>query len=142
MSSGRTLKIERTTSTAHRLHHYDGVCGNIHGHNFKWEVKVMVRMGNTGDDNMVIDLKDISNEIDKVDHACLLNADDPLAQSDNVGRLVLFDSDPTCEKVSKWMADKILDLHEDIRMVKINLYETEKYGVQADTSVIERKSGE
>ena len=74
----RTLEVERSTSTAHRLAYYDGVCGNIHGHNMEWKVEVEVSMAGTGDGNMPLDLKDISSRIDEVDHAVIFGRDDEL----------------------------------------------------------------
>jgi len=78
MPDTRTLHVERSTSTAHRLHHYDGVCGNVHGHNMKWEATVEVSMENVDDSNMPLDLKTVSDLIDDTDHAILLNVHDEL----------------------------------------------------------------
>ena len=61
----RTLEVERSTSTAHRLDEYDGVCANIHGHNFEWEVTLEVSMENTGEDNMPLDFKDVADLLDR-----------------------------------------------------------------------------
>lgn len=43
-----------------------------------WEAEVVVSMNKVGDDNMPLDLKDVSDLIDDVDHALLLNVDDSL----------------------------------------------------------------
>lgn len=90
MDDTRTLHIERSTSTAHRLKHYDGVCGNVHGHNITWEAAVEVSMGDVGDDQMPLDLKTVSSLIDDTDHAILLNVNDRLL--DVVADEVLLDS--------------------------------------------------
>jgi len=68
----RVLDVERSTSTAHRLTHYDGACGNLHGHNMEWNVKVCVDMQGVGDDNMPLDLKDVSGMVDEFDHLVVL----------------------------------------------------------------------
>lgn len=130
----RVLEIERTTSTGHRLSHYDGVCGNIHGHNMRWEVRVDVDFDPDDDAAMQLDLKDISDVIDVADHSLLLNEKDPLLDHDvPLGdRVVTFDSDPTCEKVSQWMADRILETSPHIQYVELTLYETEKYAVRTE----------
>jgi 6-pyruvoyltetrahydropterin/6-carboxytetrahydropterin synthase len=127
----RTLTVERSTSTAHRLLHYDGVCGNIHGHNFDWHVTVTLSMEGTGNANMPLDLKTIADCLDQVDHATLLNAEDPLADED-LGQTILFEQgDPTCEVVAQQMAEWIHHLSDAIQEVDITVYETQKYGVSA-----------
>lgn len=129
----RTLTVERSTSTAHRLLHYDGVCGNLHGHNFGWDVRVhLTGMTEVGEDNMPLDLKDISDQIDEVDHATLLNEDDPLMENPAaLGDVLTFDSDPTCELVAEWMAKQIYGLSGHIQSVRIQCSETDKYTVEA-----------
>lgn len=128
--NGRTLEVTRTTSTAHRLIHYDGICSDTHGHNFTWDVRVSINMEDSDESNMPVDLKDISNTIDRVDHRILLNEEDELAAIDTVDPIV-FDSDPTCERVSKWMAQQVFEVSEAIIHVNLTLYETDKYGVSA-----------
>lgn len=133
----RTLTVERSTSTAHRLTQYDGVCGNIHGHNMVWQAEVDLSMDEVGDDNMPVDLKDISEEIDQLDHVMVLSTDDPLTDIDRdpetaLGTEVIwFDSDPTCEHLSKWMAQQIYEIDDAIFNVKVTVSETEKYGISA-----------
>lgn len=147
----RTLTVERSTSTGHRLNEYDGVCGNIHGHNIRWEVTVGISMDGTGSDNMPLDLKDISSVIDDVDHALVLSEDDPLLDTlpGNVppvqdethvevnavplGKVFIFDGDPTCEVMAKWMANRIADL-DPVTVADVTAYETEKYGINARAS--------
>lgn len=89
----RTLHVERSTSTAHRLSHYDGVCGNIHGHNMVWEAEVEVSMDGADNDNMPLDLKTVSSLIDEVDHALLLNVDDELLDAVMVDGGIVTDGD-------------------------------------------------
>ena len=145
MSDTRTLHVKRSTSTAHRLTHYDGVCGNIHGHNMNWEVWVEVSMGGTGKDNMPVDLKSVADLIDEVDHACLLSRDEakeiPLDNNlgfieEFFGDVIWFDGDPTCEVMAQWMADRILESDEAILGVDVTVYETDKYGISADAGEI------
>lgn len=137
----RTLHVERSTSTAHRLTHYDGVCGNIHGHNMHWEVHATVSMENAGDDNMPVDLKMIADLIDEVDHACLLNEGDRLTESfhddepipaDLFGDVILFEGDPTCEVMAQWMAERILRSSTEIKKVELEVAETDKYSISVE----------
>lgn len=154
----RILDIERSTSTAHRLNQYDGVCGQIHGHNMNWDVSAVVSMEEVGDDNMPVDLKDVSGMIDGVDHAAILNRDDPLLQmaiehSDMnvnfseipqtvsgfitegqfppIGQVFVFEGDPTCEVLAQWMANTMVEELEPVVNVEITLNETAKYGISA-----------
>jgi len=137
----RTLTVDRSTSTAHRLHHYDGVCGNVHGHNMRWDVELTVSMEAVGDDNMPLDFKLVSDRIDKYDHATLLNEDDPLLDQgmewaeSYLGQVISFDGDPTCELVAQVLADDLVDNLDCILEATVTVHETEKYGMtgHADT---------
>ncbi len=136
----RTLTVERSTSTAHRLTHYDGACSNVHGHNMDWELEVEVSMEGVGDDNMPLDFKDLSDLIDETDHAILLNEDDPLLEDQAqrnlaegaLGDVMVFESDPTCELISQWMAKRIVKKIESVLWVQVTIYETDKYGMTAE----------
>lgn len=151
----RNLTVERSTSTAHRLLHYDGACANVHGHNFDWKVEAVIRMDNTGDDNMPVDFKDVADMIDWTDHATLLNRDDPLVEDraewnwvnggnhggakwthytgGPLGDVIVFDSDPTCELVAQWFADLLVEEADDVRLTNVSLAETEKYTMAASS---------
>ena len=154
--TSRTLTVERSTSTAHRLLHYDGVCGNVHGHNIEWQIEMIVRMDDTGEDNMPLDFKEVSDIIDLTDHAVLLNKEDPLVdvaltyedvdlahdQSGHeywqghlelLGEVILFYGDPTCELLTQWMAEKLVDLPQVLR-ADVIARETEKYGMYASAT--------
>lgn len=163
MTDTRTLHVERSTSTAHRLHHYDGVCGNVHGHNMKWEATVEVSMEEVGDDNMPLDLKDVSSLIDDTDHAILLNVDDKLL--DVVSDEVLLESSDSLEDLRgkeqsgvyvdsgeipvlgetylfhgdptcEVMAQWMADRIQNVDAVvdvDITVYETDKYGIETSS---------
>jgi len=95
------------------------VCSNVHGHNLAWQVSLVLE-DPSPPDNMTVDFKVVSDYIDKVDHATLLNDADPLitgdvvyvesAQFDTIsykeidheilGDTIVFDGDPTCEVLS------------------------------------------
>jgi len=163
MTDTRTLHVERSTSTAHRLHHYDGVCGNVHGHNMKWEAEVEVSMEEVGDDNMPLDLKDVSSLIDDTDHAILLNVNDKLL--DALADEVLLDESQSLEQMRQKdqsgiyvdsgqipllgeaylfhgdptcevMAQWMADRIQNIDAVvdvEIIVYETDKYGIETSS---------
>lgn len=145
----RTLTVERTTSTAHRLTCYDGVCGNIHGHNMRWEVEVTVSMEDVGYDQMPLDLKDISDTIDETDHAILLSKEEQniveqlleleldipeleLLLEDLFGDVIWFEGDPTCENISRWMARRLWHLDDTVEFVHVSVAETDKYSVSTN----------
>lgn len=149
----RTMEIERSTSTGHRLNQYDGVCGNIHGHNMTWNIRVSVQMDSDDTSNMPIDLKDISDVVDQLDHALILSEEDPILSIDPdrdkldlddaelpisytssvMGKLWVFPSDPTCELISKWAAQELTDL-EAINHASVKVDETDKYGIEASST--------
>lgn len=145
MGDTRTLEVERSTATAHRLLEYDGVCGNVHGHNMEWEVELAVSMEGVGTDNMPLDFKDVSEILDQYDHATALNVKDSLVDDirndedlpigeplahDVLGEVVLFQSDPTCELISQFVADQFVTL-DNVVEAEVTLYETSKYGMTA-----------
>jgi 6-pyruvoyltetrahydropterin/6-carboxytetrahydropterin synthase len=72
------LKAEHSFDSAHFLAHYDGKCGNIHGHRWKVEIEVQAdKLVNGGQlDGMVIDFgdlkKDVKAMVDYYDHALII----------------------------------------------------------------------
>lgn len=131
MTNSRILEVERTTSTAHRLLHYEGACGNVHGHNMRWEVEVGVAMEKDDESNMPLDLKDISETIDTFDHALVLNANDPLTQyADVLGDVIeVEDGDPTCERMVEVVGDMLVEL-DCVEWVDVTCSETDKYSIR------------
>lgn len=126
--------------------HYDGVCGNVHGHNIEWEVDAVIDMDYAGKDNMPVDLKDVSDILDTVDHALILCEEDPLVHNiagardmsqteakevveNLMGEVYWFEEDPTCEAVAEWMANKIIDELDAVFEVELTVHETDKYGI-------------
>lgn len=136
----RELTVNHTTSTAHRLVHYDGVCANVHGHNMEWDVYLHVEEPET-DDAMTIDFKKVSDILDEYDHAILLNEDDALLEYENaintLGDVKTFEKDPTTEHLSQVVVDRFLE-HPQITYAQVNVKETDKYGMKASGSDIEK----
>jgi len=150
--SSRKLTVERSTSTGHRLSRYDGVCGNIHGHNMNWHVEVRLRM-DTGRDNMPLDLKEVAGIIDEFDHTLILSIEDELfrelgvdftddtefpyhGEVKGIGDVWVFDGDPTCEVLAQYVADRLIEL-EPVFVVDVQVNETEKYGISATAADVE-----
>jgi len=150
MSNFRTLTVERSTATGHKLSRYDGACGNVHGHNINWDIEVEVKMDEDDKSNMPVDLKDISGLVDQLDHALVLASDDPMLEldpdhevgdipsypyqyeSEAYGEVWVFEGDPTCEVVSQWAADELVDI-DGVSTAIVTAYETDKYGIRANS---------
>lgn len=136
----RVLTVDHSTSTAHRLTHYDGVCNRMHGHNMSWDVKLFVDVPDT-QDAMAIDFKDVSDVLDQYDHAVLLNEEDPMVEAfqasqeaaktqveELMGDVYWFDRDPTTEVLSNHVK-KQLEEKPNVLEAQVTVYETEKYGM-------------
>lgn len=132
----RTLTVEgHSTSTAHRLLHYDGACNNVHGHNMVWNVELKVTVPDD-EHNMALDFKDVSGLLDDYDHAIILNEDDPLVNApdgvvDLLGDVILTEGDPTCERVGQDVAERFVDEFDNVLYAEVTMYETDKYGMAA-----------
>lgn len=128
--SERKIKVNHSTSTAHRLLYYDGACNNVHGHNMEWDVNIVVEMDEVGEDNMAIDFKKVSSLLDETDHAIILNEEDPLVDYEDIlGDVITVPGDPTVEYMTEWMAEKFLEL-EEVVSVTVSCAETDKYDME------------
>ena len=102
-----------TFDSAHNLRDYEGACKNLHGHTYKLEVTVSGELDKIG---MVCDFKDLSslikdNIISKLDHRYLNE---------------VFEFNPTCEMMVKWMWDECNKMFDgkEYKIKKIVLWET------------------
>ena len=134
----RTLLVEHSTSTGHRLLHYEGACANLHGHNLDWTVEMSVRMAapaSADETRMPVDLKAIRDVLDAYDHALVLNRDDPLASllaEHSETAIVTIEGDPTCENVVARVAERLVERFAHAApSVRVALAETDKYAVSA-----------
>jgi 6-pyruvoyl-tetrahydropterin synthase len=144
------LTAERSPATAHRLSRYDGVCGNVHGHNIEWEVELHIEMTDESH-NMPLDFKDVADLLDRFDHALTVAHDDEMLELDPVwggvkddadfpveyqsevfGQVWVFEGDPTCEVLSQYVANELVDI-EPVFNVEVTAWETDKYGMGADS---------
>lgn len=126
----RTLNIRgHTTSTAHRLIHYDGACNAVHGHNMEWNVELTVIVPDE-DHQMAVDFKDVSDVVDVFDHAIILNEDDPLAEHEELlGDVITIEGDPTCENITSRVAQQYVQGFERIISAEVEMAETDKYAM-------------
>ena len=107
------ITVRITQSMGHRLEHHEGLCYNLHGHNYVFEVTLA---GNpdpmTG---MVRDFSEVKRMLkeflDPFDHAMVLSSTDPvrlLIPSDM--RLVTLSKSPTAENFASLVYNKLVDL--------------------------------
>lgn len=159
MSDKLDLNVEMTTSTAHRLTHYDGACSSVHGHNIGWDVSIQFAYSANHEDNMSVDFKEVSDLIDDVDHALLLNKDDPIAQERSVdqnedewtwldgnqqnpvvgwscystnkyGKVFIFNGDPTVEILTEWFLSRLITQYDTLIRASAEVSETDKYSIE------------
>lgn len=123
---------------AHRLYKYEGVCSNIHGHNYIAEIHVEQDILDSL--GMVIDFKKISETIgdwiDKNwDHALLYHKNDI-----QLGDLLIYGAElaflknfmmpynPTAENMAKYLLETVNSLfihHNGFRILKVRIWETD-----------------
>ena len=115
------LIVKKEFSAAHILHGHPGDCKRMHGHN--WLVEAEVRGSNTNEIGMVIDFKDIKNNlqdiIGKLDHQ-YLNDVEPFTNEN-----------PTAENISKYIYKELSkNINTDnIKVSEIKLWETSNSAV-------------
>lgn len=87
------LTVEASFSAAHNLRGYNGACENLHGHN--WKVEVRVASGTLDDVGMVIDFRRLKAETNKLieglDHRYLNEVapfDRENATAENISRFI------------------------------------------------------
>ena len=115
------LIVKKEFSSAHILHGHPGNCKRMHGHN--WLVEAEVQGDNTNEIGMVIDFKDIKNNlkdiISMLDHQ-FLNDLEPF-----------INENPTAENISKYIYKELSNNinTDNIKVSKIKLWETNNSAV-------------
>ena len=115
------LIVKKEFSSAHILHGHPGNCKRMHGHN--WLVEAEVQGDNTNEIGMVIDFKDIKNNLKEIisnlDHQ-FLNDLEPF-----------INENPTAENISKYIYKELSkNINTDsIKVSEIKLWETNKSAV-------------
>ena len=110
------LTVKKEFSSAHILHGHPGDCKRMHGHN--WLVEAEVQGININEIGMVIDFKDIKNNlktiISKLDHQ-FLNDLEPF-----------INDNPTAENISKYIYKELSKKinTDNIKVSEIKLWET------------------
>lgn len=115
------LIVKKEFSSAHILHGHPGNCKRMHGHN--WLVEAEVQGDNTNEIGMVIDFKDIKNNLKEIisnlDHQ-FLNDLEPF-----------INENPTAENISKYIYKELSNNinTDNIKVSKIKLWETSNSAV-------------
>ncbi len=122
---------------AHALQNYDGPCKNIHGHSYELFVTVIgepVSDSSNPKNGMLIDFGDLkrltlSNIINKLDHALILNRNMPSNLIETLraqfANIVLVDYQPTSENMLIDFAQILQKvLPSDIKLHSLRLRET------------------
>lgn len=109
---------------AHRLTQHPGACSNLHGHRWTLEVRLTGRID--PEDGMVEDFGVVSDVADELDHATILNRDDPLVDAvSEVQEPVLLEDDPTSERLIDFIWTLLeTRLRDTASVERIRLYET------------------
>jgi 6-pyruvoyltetrahydropterin/6-carboxytetrahydropterin synthase len=113
------VTVEQTFAAGHALRNYKGKCENVHGHNFK--VQVRIEGQNLDESGMLVDFIDVKNVmrkvIDRLDHQ-FLNEVPP------------FDiKNPSAENIAEYfhheMTTSLASTPVPIRISEVRVWETE-----------------
>lgn len=109
------LKIKGEFSSAHLLREYDGKCKNLHGHNWKVEIKVCKQeldpIGMVADFGL---LKAKMNEVLEVlDHKCLNELD------------YFKEANPTSENIAKYIYVEYSKVIDPIKVKSVSVWESD-----------------
>ena len=113
----------------HRLSKHQGLCKNIHGHNFKIEVKISRKELNEND--MVIDFSDlkkiVNGILDNFDHALMLNSGDNVCVSSKTIYLKKDGVDPTAERLAEYLYNEIKQkfFFDELRVNSVRVWEND-----------------
>lgn len=136
MAKVRVTK-EFSFDMAHALHNYDGLCRNIHGHTYKFQVTLIGEPVTDKNDpklGMVIDfsvLKSIVREkiVDVFDHALVMNADQEFENKavpfQSEDKCITVNFQPTAENLVVYFAELIIpELPQGVALYSARLWET------------------
>ena len=128
-----------TFEMAHALSGYDGLCRNIHGHSYHFDVTVKGvpnKDQNSPKQGMLIDFKDLKKIVNEeiiipLDHALLLNhtTDAELIQTlqKNYNKIVLVPFQPTTENLLAEFAQRLQKkLPSQVQLFSMKLRETDR----------------
>lgn len=113
------LTVRGDFSSAHFLRDYDGQCKNLHGHT--WKVAVTIAGDKLNEIGVMADFVEMKKHLNtilaRLDHACL--NDQEFFKVHN----------PTAENLAKYVYTEYKNLIAPLRLVKVQLWESEKADV-------------
>lgn len=124
----RTLNLSRTISAAHRVWNDSGPCRNIHGHNYRVEVAIVVPDDyDLTPEGFVVPWGDVKAAIDLYDHVLLLHQEDPAVIDllKTTLEFVTVQHIPSTENLARALAEDIAALVARDGMVHVRLRETD-----------------
>lgn len=120
-----TLRVTTEFAAAHVLRGYEGACANIHGHN--WKVEVRARASLLDDRGMAVDFRELTSITEEVtaglDHQ-LLNDVPPFTEvnptAENVAAFVF-------RGVARILADRA---HAHVNLCSVTIHENDRLSVE------------
>ena len=108
------VMVEDFFASAHRLLNYEGLCENIHGHN--WKVQVFVRGEDLDEAGILIDYKILCKELTTILH---------LLDHQDINNLKPFKGlSPSSENIAKYIYDQLSLKIKGVS--KVCVWETDK----------------
>lgn len=113
------VSIKTSFSSSHQLIGYNGVCENLHGHN--WVAEVFIRTDKLDGVGLGIDYKILKKHTDdileKLDHQ-------------NINNVAPFDkTNPSSENIARWLFEELsVRINTDnAKVFRVNIKETENF---------------
>jgi 6-pyruvoyltetrahydropterin/6-carboxytetrahydropterin synthase len=109
-------RVEEEFSAAHFLSHYNGKCEKLHGHNYRVRIWICGEKLNKG--GMLVDFSLLKKKLREVlavlDHS-------------NLNDMEIFNSDPSAERIAKFIFDEIQKKLPDEGLDKAHLWAVDVY---------------
>jgi len=114
------LIIRDQFSSAHYLRGYEGACEQLHGHT--WKVEVAVQSDELNSIGLVVDFKDLKNNLAKImerwDHVCL----NELPEFQNVN--------PSTENLARILYQQFKSANPELKIVHSRVWESANASVK------------
>ena len=113
------MSVRTSFAAAHQLNGYDGVCENLHGHN--WKVEVFIKADRLNDIGIALDFKVIKNKTNEI-----LS----LLDHKNLNQVPPFDKiNPSSENIARWLYQRLGEVLKllDVKVSKVSVWETDNY---------------
>ena len=110
-----TIKVTAQFNSAHNLREYKGKCEELHGHN--WKVEVRASSLELNDLGMVMDFKDLKKPLKSI----ILELDHKYLNDLNYFKSV----NPTSENIAKYIYDKMSEEDPGLNICDVTVWETD-----------------